>query len=71
MLYVVLAVSLVLQGDQKVSVHLILQYRSQVHRDFLITLYKIHTGSVLKHSGNTVFVVNLLRAEKKWNYFFV
>jgi len=30
-----------IQSDQKVSVHLMIKIRSQVHRDFLITLYKL------------------------------
>ena len=30
-----------IQSDQKVSVHLMTKIRSQVHRDFLITLYKL------------------------------
>jgi len=29
-----------IQGDQKVSVHLMMYCNRQVHRDFLITLYK-------------------------------
>jgi len=30
-----------IQSDQKVSVHLMIKIRSQVNRDFLITLYKL------------------------------
>jgi len=32
--------SIHIQGDQKVSVHLMIFCNCQVHRDFLITLYK-------------------------------
>jgi len=31
-----------IQGDQKVSVHLMIYCNRQVHRDFLITLYNIY-----------------------------
>ena len=34
----------VIQGDQKVSVHLMITIQKEVHRDFLITLYNFtHT----------------------------
>jgi hypothetical protein len=32
--------SAVIQGDQKVSVHLTIKVQNQMHRDFLTTLYK-------------------------------
>jgi len=31
---------LLIQGDQKVPVHLMITAHHQVHRDFLITMYK-------------------------------
>jgi len=33
------------QGDQKVSVHLMITIQKEVHRDFLITLYITMHGS--------------------------
>jgi hypothetical protein len=50
--------SVILKGNHKVSVHLILYCNHQVHRDFLITLYKEKRRSLVVASKKNGLKVN-------------
>jgi len=43
--------SLIIQGDQKVSVHLMMYCNHQFHIDFLITLYENTWNGILQNTS--------------------